>query len=124
MTGGPAAGPVSAYPTLRTPASICFSVANDVLVPGLILGSSAGFALPDWASAEPPMTSWAAASVMAAVPKKRRRSRLMSSDILQSLWFERLAGNRQHYPFCDGRSDLNAARISELKSSGCSQAAK
>jgi hypothetical protein len=26
-----------------------------------------------------------------------------------------LAGNRLHYPFCDGRSDLNAARISELR---------
>jgi hypothetical protein len=35
-----------------------------------------------------------------------------------------LAGDRQHYPFCDGRSDLNAARISKLKSCGCSQAAK
>src|SRR5882672_9747404 len=87
MTGGPAAGPASAYPTLRTPASICFSVANEVLVPGLILGSSAGFALPDWALAEPLKANWAAAMVMAAVPKKRRRSLLMSSDILKSLWF-------------------------------------
>src|SRR6266849_8406100 len=88
MTAGPSAGPASAYPTFSTPASICFSVANDVLVPGLILGSSAGFALPDWALAEPLKANWAAAMVMAAVPKKRRRSLLMSSDILKSLWFE------------------------------------
>src|SRR5712664_4693116 len=124
MTGGPAAGPASAYPTFSTPASICFSVANDVLVPGLILGSSAGFALPDCALAEPLKANWAAAMVMAAVPKKRRRSRLMSSDILRSLWFEGWVGNRQHYPFCDGRSDLNAARSSAQKSCGCSHAAK
>ena len=29
-------GPASAYPILRTPASICFSEPNDVFVPGLI----------------------------------------------------------------------------------------
>ena len=36
MTGGPLAGPASAYPTFRRPASICFSEPNDVFVPGLI----------------------------------------------------------------------------------------
>src|SRR4030095_5261037 len=80
MTGGPWAGPASAYPTLRRPASICFSEPNDVF--GLIVGTLAGFALPDCAAAEPIIPSWAAAIVVATVPKKRRRSYLVSSDIL------------------------------------------
>jgi hypothetical protein len=33
MTGGPVAGPASAYPIFRTPASICFSAPNDVFAP-------------------------------------------------------------------------------------------
>ena len=41
MTAGPLAGPASAYPTFRTPASICFSGANEVFVPGLIVGRCA-----------------------------------------------------------------------------------
>src|SRR6266852_2843689 len=76
MTAGPLAGPASAYPTFRTPASICFNELNDVFVPGLI-----GFILVDCASAEPIMSSSAAAMVRTAVPKRRRRSWLISSDI-------------------------------------------
>src|SRR5260221_13910172 len=74
MTGEPLAGPASAYPTLRTPASICFSELNDVFVPGLI-----GLILVACASADPIMPNSAAAIVMAAVPRKRRRQRLISS---------------------------------------------
>ncbi len=70
MTGGPLAGPASAYPTFRTPASICFSEAKDVFVPRLILGRSAAFVLLGCASAERIMPSWAAAMVRAVVPKK------------------------------------------------------
>ena len=42
MTGGPSAGPASAYEMFRTPASICFSGPNDVWAPGLIAGSFFG----------------------------------------------------------------------------------
>src|SRR3982074_1660685 len=97
MTTAPSAGPASAYPTFSTPALICFSVPNDVCVPGLILGRSAGFAALDCASAEPLTTSWAPAMVIAAVPRKRRRSWLIGSDILivsigESPWVRWLAG--------------------------------
>jgi hypothetical protein len=44
---------------------------NDVFVPSLIVVAPVGFALLACASAEPDTTSWAAAIVMAAVPKKR-----------------------------------------------------
>src|SRR5919106_1604000 len=81
MTAGPSVGPASAYPTFRTPASICFSEPNDVFVPGLIVVASAGVVLLDCASAELIRTSSAAAMVMTAVAKKRRRSWLISSDI-------------------------------------------
>src|SRR5258707_3932983 len=37
MTAGPTAGRVSAYPTLSTPASICFPSPNDPSVPAVIV---------------------------------------------------------------------------------------
>src|SRR5215831_684321 len=37
MTGGPSAGPTSAYATLRTPASICLSEPNAVFAAGTLL---------------------------------------------------------------------------------------
>src|SRR6266581_321395 len=80
ITGGPFAGPSSAYPMFRTPASICFSDLNAVFVPGLI-----GLILGDCASAEPIVASSDAASVRTAAPKRRRRSRLISSDIASLL---------------------------------------
>src|SRR5437016_791481 len=45
MTAGPSLGPASAYPTFRTPASICFSEPKDVFVPGLsvFIGESPWF---------------------------------------------------------------------------------
>src|SRR5712691_11994156 len=49
MTAGPSLGPASAYPTFRTPASICFSGPKDVFVPGFIVVASAGFVLLDCA---------------------------------------------------------------------------
>jgi len=54
---------------------------NDVLAPGLIACTPADFALLGCATAGPLKASWAAATVMAAVPKKRRRSRSIFSDI-------------------------------------------
>src|SRR6266850_562794 len=76
MTTGPLAGPASAYPTVNTPASICLRGANEVFVPGLI-----GLILLDCAPAEPIIASLATARVRTVVPKRRRRSRLISSDI-------------------------------------------
>src|SRR4051812_20232704 len=81
MTTGPPAGPTSAYPTSRTPALICFNGPNDVL-PGLIPSEPVGFAPSGCAFAEPIVANGAAASVMAAPPRKRRRWRLTSLDIL------------------------------------------
>src|SRR6185503_3464417 len=76
MTGGPSAGPASAYATFRTPASICLSGANEVFVPGLITGS----AVPaGCARGVANMPRCVAAAVAAAPPTKRRRSRLMLS---------------------------------------------
>src|SRR5258708_15379128 len=79
MTGAPLEGPASAYPTLSTPASICFSAAKEVFVPGLIAGRLAG--LPDCARAELTGISAAAAAVAAALPRNRRRSNLICSDM-------------------------------------------
>src|SRR5215510_5096147 len=45
MTAGPSGGPASAYPTLRTPASICFSESNELCVPAFIGVASAVLAL-------------------------------------------------------------------------------
>src|SRR5580658_6954157 len=84
-TGGPLAGPASAYPTLRRPASICFSGPNDVFVPGLILGRSFGFVLVDCPSAELTPSNPAAATDLPIVPKRRRRLWLISLDILTLL---------------------------------------
>src|ERR1700689_2801615 len=78
MTAGPLAGPASAYPTFKAPASICFSEANEVLVPGLIAGN---FVAPDCASAEPITPNWVAAMVMAAAPTKWRRGWSIGSEL-------------------------------------------
>src|SRR6478735_7596848 len=78
MTTGPSAGPASAYPTLRTPALICFNGPNEVFVPGLIAGAPAGL---DCAAAEPVIANGAAASAMAAVLMRRRRSMSICWDI-------------------------------------------
>src|SRR5262245_30811331 len=72
-------GPASAYPTFRTPASTCFIEANDVLVPGLTDGRLASVAVLALVTAVTPI--WAAARVIAAVPKKCRRSRSIGSRI-------------------------------------------
>src|SRR5436190_751178 len=79
MTGGPSAGPASAQPTLRSPASICLSGANEVFVPDFIAGR---VVLAGCASALASMPRWAAAT--AAAPRKRRRSWLMSSMLHSS----------------------------------------
>jgi hypothetical protein len=59
-----------AYRTFGTPASTCFNEPNDAFVPGLIVVADAGFILLDCASAEPIMTSSAAAMVMTASAQK------------------------------------------------------
>src|ERR1700693_5808716 len=129
MTGGPLAGPASAYPTFRSPASICFRGANDVFVPGLI-----GPILPDCAPAAPTMASSAAATVRTAAPKRRRRSWLISSDILALLnWIQSDVVRRGvkvrarvvpgfHVAICAvivQRSDRKLARSSSEKACGC-----
>ena len=53
-----------------------------VYPPGLIVGTPAGFAFGDCASAERSLPTWAAAMVMAAVRRKLLRSWLASSDLL------------------------------------------
>src|SRR5204863_9362602 len=94
MTGGPLAGPASAYPTFRTPASICFNEPNDVFVPGLI-----GFILRDCAYADPIVASSAAARVRTAVPRRRRRPWLICSAILHLLhWTSRSAQRPRKLP--------------------------
>src|ERR1700678_2600928 len=82
ITAGPLAGPASAYPTFSNPALICFSELKDVFVPGLIGGTSAWFGSSDRASAEAIVTSGAAARVITALRKKRRRCWLITSDVL------------------------------------------
>src|SRR5580700_4758052 len=84
----PFAGPASAQPMFRRPASICLSGPNEVFVPVSIGGILAGLTLPDCASAEPIRPSSAAATVIAAVPRKRRRFLLISSEILIARIFE------------------------------------
>src|ERR1700745_4340534 len=37
MTAGPSSGPASAYPTLSTPASVCFSTPNEASVAAVIV---------------------------------------------------------------------------------------
>jgi hypothetical protein len=63
---------------LSTPASVCFSTAKDVLEPRLVAGRFADFGLAVCALAEPVKTIPAAA-LMAAAPRKRRRSWSMGS---------------------------------------------
>src|ERR1700729_4126414 len=77
MTGGPSAGPASAYPTFNRPASICLSELNDVFVPGLMAGTLPGCA----AAVLPIVASGVAARVMAAAPRSRRRPWLIVSVI-------------------------------------------
>src|ERR1700735_728530 len=85
ITAGPLAGPASAYPILRVPASICFSGANEALVSGGVALPPPGFALLDRASAEPVTISLAAATDIAMAPNSRRRLPLITSDILIEL---------------------------------------
>src|SRR5437868_2954681 len=94
MTTGPSAGPASAYPTLRTPASICFSAANEVCDPGLTAAAFAGLASLDCALAEPVRANWAAAIPSAAVPMNWRRFWLMSSGMVVLQWMLVLAAGR------------------------------
>src|SRR6266567_405955 len=80
-TGGPLAGPASAYPTLRTPASICLIESNDEPVGAATAIPVSGVIVLIDISENLVAPNRAAASVMIAVPKKRRRSLLISSDI-------------------------------------------
>src|SRR5580658_7809260 len=82
ITAGPLAGPASAYPTLSRPASICLRGPNDALAPAFVVAAPASFSVLACASFEPKMPSLAAAMVMAAVPRKRRRLGLIPSDVL------------------------------------------
>src|SRR5438046_10235658 len=84
-TGGPLAGPASAYPTLRTPASICLIESNDEPVGPATAISVSGVMVVIDISENLVAPDRAATSVMIAVPKKRRRSlRGLPSVTLQS----------------------------------------
>src|SRR5258708_11277858 len=95
MTTGPSAGPASAYPTLSRPASICFSAAKDVLVPGLIAGNCADFAFAPCAFADPIEPNRAAASEAPAIAKNWRRRWLISSGISSLSILRRLRAHRR-----------------------------
>src|SRR5580658_1503196 len=82
ITPGPLAGPASAYPIFKSPASICFRGPNDALAPAFLAVAPASFNGLACASLEPKVPSLAAAMVMAAVPKKRRRLGFVSSETL------------------------------------------
>src|SRR5687768_14848569 len=73
MTAGPPAGPASAYPTSSTPARICLRLPNDLIGPGSREGGFDGLVVLDRASREAKRPNSAAASVMAAEPRKWRR---------------------------------------------------
>src|SRR5947207_15150481 len=98
--GRPLAGPASAYPTLRRPASSCLRGPNDGLVGGLMMFALGAFVLPDSTFAESIATNLAAAMLMAAEPRKRRRSHLLSC-FMASLWFPNRA--------CSGSCSLQGA---------------
>src|SRR5262245_3780770 len=78
ITTGPLAGPASAYPTLSTPASICFSGPNDPPPPAPVV--RAGFAAAATGSpcAKSITPSRDAATAVAIPARKRRRPRLRS----------------------------------------------
>ena len=74
--------PLSNYPLAR--GTLPFRAPNDVCVPGCIGDRAAGVGVRDCACAAPIRPHWAAAIVRAAVPTKRRRSQLRSSDMCLS----------------------------------------
>src|SRR5215469_6588211 len=98
ITGRPFGSPASTYPTLSTPALICFAGPKDVFVPGkgpkdvFVPGEAsdrrAARAAALCVFVQPPRPSWAApiaTAVAPAVPRKRRRSELNSPDIVAFL---------------------------------------
>src|SRR3954468_6368525 len=99
MTGTPSAGPASAAPTLRKPASICFSAANEVWPPGFTALAPAELALPACARAVPLTANGAAAKAMATAPRKRRRLGLgIGSEImgLSCISYDQIAHDRNN----------------------------
>jgi hypothetical protein len=71
---------------LSAPASICLKEANDVFIPGLILGRSPRFGLPDCALGEPIAASCVAPMVTAPIAafliKARRVAEYDGLDIM------------------------------------------
>src|SRR5260370_42105959 len=84
ITGRPLAGPDSAYPTFKRPASICFNGPNDVFVPDFVEVARAAFVFFDCALAELIKPTLAPAAPAAAMPKNRRRLYFVFSDIFGS----------------------------------------
>src|SRR5215469_8770400 len=95
ITGRPRGSPASAYPTVRTPALICFSEPKDVLVPATgpkdmrVPGEAANRpvirAVALCVFEQPARPSWEAPIATAAAPavvRKRRRPELISPDIV------------------------------------------
>src|SRR6476620_12486982 len=84
MTTGPFAGPVSAYPTFRTPASICLSESK-VSLDGACMTRSLG------ALEKIVVPNRAVTSPVTALPRNWRRSLLISSVMLSPQRLERSA---------------------------------
>src|SRR5687768_7738625 len=61
---------------------MCRRAPNDVFAAGFAAGGLAGFVPPACARAEAIMPSCAAAAVTAAAPRKRRRCRSISSEVV------------------------------------------
>src|SRR5262245_14194932 len=101
MTGGPSAGPSSAYPTFRTPALICFSARNIVCAPGFTAGSFRDGALPVCAWADAIAPTCAAATAMAAVARKWRRLSSICSGLLLA-FIGQAPGSERAERGCDG----------------------
>src|SRR6266436_5071122 len=97
ITGRPFAGPASAYPTFKRPASTCFNGPNDVFAPDFVEVGRAVFVFFVCALAELIKPTLAPAAPAAAMPKNRRRLYFAFSDIFVSC-------------LLTYRSDLNAAR--------------
>jgi hypothetical protein len=92
---------------LSTPALTLFSELNEVLVPGLIRGASAGLVWLDCASAEPIVASSAAAKATVALRKKRRRSNSFMEDSSAISLFVRIPSLLAIKPDTSGQKQLD-----------------
>src|SRR4051794_18236810 len=81
MTGEPSTGPASAYPMFRTPASICFSGPNELVVRAPVGAEAAVEPAPDEHAATD-----ATEAVANPVAKARENALLLSTQIPVQPW--------------------------------------